>query len=56
MFAIPRAKVHFFFEICKRKIIFPQKSSISCVFFPRRKKKEKEKDAAGAAWRPVIQG
>ena len=45
MFAIPSAKLLLFFEICKRKIIFPQKSSISCVNmgFPWRKKKEKEK-------------
>lgn len=32
MFAIPRAKVHFFFEICKRKMIFPQNSPISSLF------------------------
>ena len=45
MFAIPSAKLHFFFEICKRKIIFPQKSSISCLFqtsLEKEKRKRKE--------------
>lgn len=58
MFAFSRAKVHFFFEICKRKMIFFHKIPLFLAYFrhPRRKKKEKEKDAAGAAWRPVRQG
>ena len=44
MFAFSSAKVHFFFEICKRKIIFPQNSSISCLFQTSlEKEKEKEK-------------
>ncbi len=44
MFAFSSAKVHFFFEICKRKIIFPQNSSISCLFQTfLEKEKEKEK-------------
>ena len=42
MFAFSSAKVHFFFEICKRKIIFPQNSSISCLF-QTSLEKEKEK-------------
>ena len=42
MFAFSSAKVHLFFEICKRKIIFPQNSSISCLF-QTSLEKEKEK-------------
>ena len=45
MFAFSSAKVHFFFEICKRKMIFPQNSSISCLFqtIPGERKKKKKK-------------
>ena len=45
------AKVHFFFEICKRKIIFPQNSSISCLFQTSlEKEKEKEKKQKRGVW------